>query len=193
MSHGCLPRTWRRRCSHQSGTQRHLPDQKNYASNPRKKLCLWHFVTSMVWCTMSSYRLDRMLMVISKCKFFRGCERQFGGNGTTSDREGGFCIMIMHRTTHRLLCSNSSPRKAFLSSPNHCTLQISLQVNLALPYSENGSQGDVFHNHGGHQIECEGRTPEDSKRSLPPVFPTMAGLIEQVCVCVRARKDPALK
>ena len=33
-----------------------------------------------------------------------------------------------HRATHRLLCSNPSPRKAFLSSPNHHTLQISLRV-----------------------------------------------------------------
>jgi hypothetical protein len=33
-------------------------------------------------------------------------------------------------------------------------------------------------------IECDGRTPEDSKRSLPPMLPTMAGSMEQVCVCV---------
>ena len=37
---------------------------------------------------------------------------------------------------------------------------------LAVPYSENGPPGDAFHNHGGHQIECNGRTPEDSKRRL---------------------------
>jgi hypothetical protein len=34
-------------------------------------------------------------------------------------------------------------------------------------------------------MECDGRTAEDSKRSLPPVLPTMAGLMEQVCVCAR--------
>ena len=34
-------------------------------------------------------------------------------------------------------------------------------------------------------IECDGRTAEDSKRSLPPVLPTMAGSMEQVCVCAR--------
>jgi hypothetical protein len=33
-----------------------------------------------------------------------------------------------HRATHRLLCSNSSPRKAFLSSVNHRNLRISLRV-----------------------------------------------------------------
>jgi hypothetical protein len=58
---------------------------------------------------------------------------------------------------------------------------------LALPYSDNGSQGDAFRNHGGHQIECNFRTPEDSKRSFPPVIPTMAQSMEQVCMCVCAR------
>jgi len=33
-----------------------------------------------------------------------------------------------HRATHRSLCSNSSPRKALLSSPNHRTLRISFRV-----------------------------------------------------------------
>jgi hypothetical protein len=56
---------------------------------------------------------------------------------------------------------------------------------LAVLYSENGPQVDTFRNHGGHQIECDGRTPEDYKRSLLPVLPTMAGSIEQVCVCAR--------
>ena len=35
------------------------------------------------------------------------------------------------------------------------------------------------------EIECDGRTPEDSKRSIPPVFPTMAGSMEQVRVRAR--------
>jgi len=46
-------------------------------------------------------------------------------------------------------------------------------------------KGDAFRNHRGHQIECDGRTPEDSKRSLLPVLPTMAGSKEQVCVRAR--------
>jgi hypothetical protein len=54
----------------------------------------------------------------------------------------------------------------------------------ALNKSENGPQGDTFRNHGGHKIECDGRTPEDSKRSLPPVLPRMAGSMEQ-CVCAQ--------
>jgi hypothetical protein len=28
---------------------------------------------------------------------------------------------------------------------------------LAVPYSENWPEWDTFHNHGGHQIECDGR------------------------------------
>jgi len=60
-----------------------------------------------------------------------------------------------------------------------------LAPRLAVPYSENGPQGNTFRNHGGHQIECDGRNPEDSKRSLPPVLPTMAGSVE--LVCTRAR------
>ena len=52
---------------------------------------------------------------------------------------------------------------------------------------ENGPQlqEDPFHNHGGRQIKCDGLTPLGSKRSLPPVLPTMVGSNEQVCVCPR--------
>ena len=97
----------------------------------------------------------------------------------------GFCITMTHRATHRLLCSNSSPRKAFLSSPNHRTLWISLRVTFGCSlFWKYASRGRVSH-HGGHRIECDGWTPEDSKRSLPPVHPTMAGSMEQVCVCAR--------
>jgi hypothetical protein len=84
-----------------------------------------------------------------------------------------------------LLCSNSSSRKAFLSSPNHRTLRILLWVTFGCFLLWNGPQEGAFRNHGGHQIKCNGRTPEDSKRSLPPVLPTKAGSMEQVCVCGR--------
>jgi hypothetical protein len=61
---------------------------------------------------MSSHRLDTMLRAISTCEFNRGCVMlQFGGRSTTSGRGSGFCITITHRAIHRLLCSNSSPRK----------------------------------------------------------------------------------
>jgi hypothetical protein len=74
--------------------------------------------------------------------------------------------------------------KTLLSSPNHRTLQMLLGMLLAVPYSENGPQGDSFCKHEGHQIECNCYIPKDSIRSLPLVLPIMAGLIEQVCVCV---------
>ena len=61
------------------------------------------------------------------------CAMQFGGSGATIGRESGFCITIMHRATHHLLCSNSSLRKAFMSSLNHCTLRISLQLTFGSP------------------------------------------------------------
>jgi hypothetical protein len=66
-------------------------------------------------------------MVISTCKCCRGCAIQFGGNSATCGSDSGVCITITHRVTHRLLCSKSSPRKTFLSSPNHRTLCMSLR------------------------------------------------------------------
>ena len=56
---------------------------------------------------------------------------------------------------------------------------------LAVPYPKNGPQGEAFRNHGRHQIKCDGQTLEDSKRSFPPVLPTIAGSMEQVCMCAR--------
>jgi hypothetical protein len=61
-------------------------------------------------------------------KFCRGCAMQFIGRGATSGRDSGFCITITHRATHRLVCSISSPRKTFLSLPNHHNLWISLHM-----------------------------------------------------------------
>jgi hypothetical protein len=40
----------------------------------------------------------------------------------------------------------------------------------------------MYRNHGGHEIESDGPTPEDSKRRLPLVLPTMAGLLEKMCM-----------
>jgi hypothetical protein len=56
-------------------------------------------------------------------------------------------------------------------------------AELAVSYSENGPQGTHFAIM--EDMECDGRTAEDSKRSLPPVFPTMAGSMEQVCLCAQ--------
>jgi hypothetical protein len=69
-----------------------------------------------------------VLPVISTCRFCRGCAMQFGGSGAIRGRDSSFYITIKHRAPHRLLCSNYSSRKTFLSSPNHHTLRISLRV-----------------------------------------------------------------
>jgi hypothetical protein len=90
-------------------------------------------------------------------------------------RDSGFCMTLTYRATLRLLCSTSSQKKTFLSSPDHRTLRISPRVTFVCPYSEYGPQGDKFLSHGGHQIESNGQTPQDSKSSLPSVLPTMAG------------------
>ena len=99
MSHGCSPTTLRRRCSQQSGTQRRLPDQRNHASSNPKKCddhrILLHRRCGAPWV----YCLDRLLMVISTCKFCRGCAMQFGGNGAISGSESVFYITITHRGT----------------------------------------------------------------------------------------------
>jgi hypothetical protein len=85
-------------------------------------------IASPVWCNMNSYRVDRPLIVISTCKFRTVYTMDFETNGATIGKESVFCITITHRGTHIMLFSNSSPRKAFLSSPNHHNLRISLPV-----------------------------------------------------------------
>jgi hypothetical protein len=115
---------------------------------------------------------------------------QFGGNSMTSGKESGFCITLMHRATHHLLYSNSSPRKAFLSSPNHFCPDLALSDFWLFPTLKMGLKGTRFATMEDIKlIECENL--EDSKRSIPilPVLPTMAGSMEQVCV----RKGPTLK
>jgi hypothetical protein len=80
---------------------------------------------------MSSYCLDRVLLIMSTCKFCRGCMIQFWGNSVTSGRNSGFCMTIMHRAIHPLLCSISLLGKPFLSSPNYCILWISFRVTFS--------------------------------------------------------------
>jgi hypothetical protein len=50
----------------------------------------------------------------------------------------------------------------------------------------------MFRNHGTQQIECDGRTLEDSKSFLL-VLPTVAGMMEQVCVRAWAHVGATLK
>ena len=95
------------------------------------------------------------------------------------------------RPSHSIWCPpwmwNASPRRE-KHSCHHPTTVLSgshCEWLLVVPCTENGPQVDAFCNHGGHQIERDGRTPEDSKRNVPPVLPTMAVAMEQVWVCAR--------
>ena len=92
-----------------------------------------------------------------------------------------------YRTAPHIACCAAIPRREKHSCHYPTTVLSGSRSEwlLAVPYSENGPQGDAFRNHGGHKIECDGRTPEDYKRSLPPVLPTMAGSMEQVCARAR--------
>jgi hypothetical protein len=80
--------------------------------------------TSTVWFTISSYHLDRRLLVICTCKFFWGCAMQFGGSGATSSRQGQW---FLH---HDNAPSNSS---LVVSSPSYRILRTSLQVTSKFP------------------------------------------------------------
>jgi hypothetical protein len=71
-----------------------------------------------------------------------------------------------------------------LSSPNHRSLRISLRVTFWL-FSALKIGLKVTRFATMEDIECDGRTAEDSKRSLPPVLPTMAGSMQQECVCAQ--------
>jgi hypothetical protein len=51
-------------------------------------------LTSTIWCTMNSYRLDSVLMVIPLRKFCSSCAMEFGWSG----RQGQW---FLHRATHR--------------------------------------------------------------------------------------------
>jgi hypothetical protein len=117
----------------------------------------WKYLTSAIWCTMSFYCLGRVLVIISMCKFCRGSAMHIS-----------CCVAIPCRGKH------SCHHPTTVLSGSH------LKWPLAVPYSENGPQGDTFHNHRGHQIECDNWTLEDSERSLLPVLPIMTGLMEQL-------------
>ena len=91
---------------------------------------------------------------------------------------------------HTLLCSNSSPRKPFLSSPNHRTLQISLRVtfgcSLLWKWASRGRVSQPWRtsnrirqpNSGGFQKK-------------PSTGASNNGRIDGASVC--ARKGPTLK
>jgi hypothetical protein len=109
-----------------------------------------------------------VLLLIFTCHFR-------SGSGATSGGQGQWFL------NHDNAPSYTS---VVVSSPNHRTLRSHSEWLLAVPYSENGPQGDTFRNLGGQQIERDGRITEASNRYLPPMLPTVAGSMERVCVCV---------
>jgi hypothetical protein len=74
------------------------------------------------------------LLVIYTWKFCRG-------SGETSGRQGQWFLHHDNVSSHTSLVVQQ-----FLSSPNHRTLQISLRMNFAVPYSENLPEG-------GHDLQ----------------------------------------
>jgi hypothetical protein len=100
--------------------------------------------------------------------------------GTVRYRDAESTLPATCRTVssemHRATSAKLAPRN------DHRNLQISHRVTFGCFLLLNWPKRDAFRNHGGHQIEGDGRTLEDSKRSLPPVLPTMTGLMEQECV-----------
>jgi len=111
-----------------------------------------------------------------------------GNCGTTSGVWLGALSWCRHHSSCHLsrLFLRTASRKHSCHHPTTVLSGSRSEWLLALPCSENGPQGDAFRNHGGHQIECDGRTPEDSKRSLLSALPTMAGSMEQVRAWARA-------
>jgi hypothetical protein len=99
--------------------------------------------------------------------------------------QGDTSQWITHRATHHPATALSGSR---CSLPQEDTSQwITHRATHHPATAFSGSRCSLPHNHGGHRMECEGRTAEDSNRSLPPGLPAVAGSMEQVCVCVRAR------
>jgi hypothetical protein len=70
---------------------------------------------------MSSYRLDRVLLVVT-CKFCWGGAMQFGRSGATSGRQGQWFLHHYNAPSHTSLVVQQ-----FLSSPTHRILRISLR------------------------------------------------------------------
>jgi len=91
-----------------------------------------------------------------------------------------------HRATHRLLSSSSSPRKAFLSSPNHRTLRISLRVtfgcSLLWKWSSRGRVSQPWKISNGMRLPNSRRF-----QKKPFAGASNNGRIVGASVCARAR------
>jgi hypothetical protein len=107
-------------------------------------------LTSTVWCTMNSYRLDRMLLAIYACKVCWGCGMQFGGS-SASGRQGQWFLHLYNTPRHTSLVMQQ-----FLSSPNHRTLRISLRVTFDCSLLWKWASSDVE----DIKWKCDDQTPK---------------------------------
>jgi hypothetical protein len=110
--------------------------------------------------------------------------------------DNGFHIVIMQTATH-CLCSDSLPRKniPFITQPPY-SLDLAPSDFSLFPAWKMGLKGTEFATMENIKSNATEKNSGDSKTSLVPVLPTMAGLKEQVCaraghVCVH--KGPTLK
>jgi hypothetical protein len=88
--------------------------------------------TPTVWCTMSSYRLDRELLVISTCKICRSCAIQVGGSGATSGTDSEWFLHRDNAPSHTSLVVQQ-----FLTEKN-------IPVITQPPYSSDRALSDIW-------------------------------------------------
>jgi hypothetical protein len=144
-------------------------------------------LTLTLWCTMSSYSLDRVLLVISVCEFCRGSAMQFGGIGVTSGTQGQWFLHHDNATSHTSLVVHQ-----LLSSPSQHTLRTSLWVTFGCSYSEDGPQGDTLHNHGEIKLNMMAELRKIPKEASHQCFQQCKNWFgkrrgrEWACMCVCA-------
>jgi hypothetical protein len=122
-------------------THKHLLKITTFTHYKRKSKSSRKYLTWTVWCTMSLYHPDSVLLVNSMCKFCTGCTMQFRGSGVTSGRQGQWFLHHNNAQSHTLLVVQQH-----LSSPNHRTLQILLSDFWLFPSLKMCLNGDTFCN-----------------------------------------------
>jgi hypothetical protein len=162
--------------SYRAGQSRRLAVARNTRDSQSSRI----YLTSTVWCTMSANRPDRVLLVISTCKFCKGCVMQFGGSGVTSSRQGQRSLHHDNAPSHTSLVVQQ-----FLSSPNHRALRTSLRVafgcSLLWKWASRGHVSQPC------KISYRIRRPNSRRfQKKPSAGAFNSGRIDE-CKCVRAQ------
>jgi hypothetical protein len=131
---------------------------------------LWHRRLGTTWI-----RIVWRDWSFLRASFAEEAARQVAG------RDSGFCITMAHRATHRLLCSSSSPRKAFLSSPAIVLSRSRSEWLLAVPYSDKWASRE--------HVSQPWRTSHEMQRPNSRRFQKKSSAGAVVCVL----SSPALK